>query len=502
MRHVALLLLLLLAACATTPAGNGTSDQPGQPGKEEIGEEEAGLAGLRKFKHTEQEARQFIRRYDGLSVGLVNYIDPGRTELISREFTGETVVFRLDNCGDTGPLWEAAASRAGEMVTEYGWPLVEAGNEYAHETHIALVKLESMGIPAGSRAGDLIPVRAIMVGNASDIRGGYIYNTPLKNKLGKTVAILKQGYLPLPPEKAVSEEQKRESRLAERREGAGRVSFVLRAAAVLAANIRDDELTADQIIMPLTREVSPGSREFFRTMSAELVAQVIPQIEDLMAKSKPEPLPCRAHQQGDNLVITPLGVRETSLRMIFERLQTLRVKIEPRSNVIVVFDEAIVRVAIYGLPRYRFMIRDVAMTTDPFTRNKENVKPQLLRFRVNCRVLRRADPGTSRQYGVPTAQDLQRGVKPDGDKGRVRLAWSRWTEKGDMEKDGVDELETTDISEVLRFLWTKQMKPAEVLAFVLEAHDSLAISCELGFNWRKVDVDAMRREMEDDQRNR
>lgn len=498
MRLVLLVPLLLIAACAaTTPAGNGPDPLPEEPGTE--GEDgEAGLGGLAKLSHTPDEARRFIRRYPSLKVGLVNYIDPARTELVSREFTGETVVFRLDNTGDTGPLWTAAADRAGEMVGEYGWPEAEARWEAATEAHVAMVRLESIGIPAGAKAGDDIPVRVVLTGNASDIRGGYVYKTPLRNKRGRTVAFLKQGYLPLKKEAAVTAEQKEEADLMERRDGTARVTFILRKGVRLAANVKDDDLTADQIIMPLTREISPGSGKFKRTLSGELVPQVLPQIEAQMAALQPQPFPCKAAQQDDKLIVTPLGVREASLRQVFERLQTLRVHIEPRNNVVVVFDEEIVRVAIYGPLRHRLLIRDVALTVDPFSKNDPQRKPEPLKFRVSCRVTRRAEAGSSRRYGIASAEQIRAGQKPDGHLGQVRLAWSRWNDKGDMVAEGTDVLDSTDISDILRLLWTRGMGPAEVLSFVLEAHDSLALSCELGFNWRKVDVDAMRREMEAD----
>lgn len=496
-RIFACLLCLSVAACATAPV-DPDNGKPAQVGPDEVDEGPAEPIDLSKLTHTPQEARNFIVRKEALSVGLVNYIDPTRTELISREFTGETVVFRLDNTGDTGPLWTAAADRGGEMVSEYDWPEAEARWEAATEAHVALVRLESIGIPAGAKAGDDIPVRIVLTGNASDIRGGYVYKTPLRNKRGRTVAFLKQGYLPMKPESAETSEQKAESELMERRDGTARVTFILRKGVKLAANVKDDDLTADQIIMPLTREVQPGSGQYKRTLSAELLPQVVPQIEKAMGELVPVPLPCKVTDQGDNLIVTPLGVREVSLRQVFERLQTLRVQIVPQNNVIVIFDEAVVRVAVYGPVRYRLLLRDVAMTVDPFTRNQQGVKPQPLRFRVNCRVVKRAEPGTSRRYGIPTADDVRAGTRPDGNLGQVRLAWSVWNEKGDMVQDGTDTLESSDVSDILRHLWTRGMKPAEVLAFVLEAHDALALSCELGFNWRKVDVDAMRADMEKD----
>jgi len=492
------LLLLTLAACATTPAGN-TGDNPNNIlAPDNPLDEVPAITDLNKLTHSPEEARNFIVRREALSVGFVNYIDPTRTELVSREFTGETVIFRLDNTGDTGPLWQAAADRAGEMVTEYGWPEAEAKWEPVPEAHVALVKIESIGIPAGAKAGDDIPVRISLTGNASDVRGGFVYTSPLRNKLGRTVAYLREGYLPINPKNAVTEEQKEDAKLMEKRDGAGRVTFILRRGVKLSNTVRADDLTADQIVMPLTREVTPGKRDYKRTLSAELVPQVIPQIEKLMAELTPVPLPCKVIAQDDNLIVTPLGVREVSLRQVFERLQTLRVTIEPQNNVVVIFDEQVVRVAVYGPVRHRLLLRDVAMTVDPFSRKAAGGKAMPLKFRVNCRIVKRAEPGKDRQYGFPTAEDLRTKRQPDGNLGQVRLAWSTWDDKGNMLTDGIDILDSTDISDILRLLWTRGMGPAEALAFVLEAHDALAISCELGFNWRKVNVDEMRREMEED----
>ncbi len=494
-RRLVCLAFLLVAACATTAAGPDDTARraalaPDHP------EDEAGTpVDLTRLSHSPQEARRFIVRREALKVGLVNYIDPTRTELVSRQFTGETVVFKLDNTGDTGPLWDAAADRAAEMVSEYGWPEAQLKWEPVPEGRVALVRVESIGIPAGARAGDDVPVRVVLLGNASEIRGGYVYPTPLRNKLGRTVAYLREGYLPIHPKDAVTDEQREDAKLMEKRDGVGRVTFLLRKGVRLAGNVRADDLTADQIIMPLTREIEPGSGKFRRTLSAELVPQVITQIEHLMAEAK---LPCKATTEGDNLIVTPLGVREATLRQVFERIQSLSVTITPQNQVIVVFDEEVVRVVIYGPVKHRLLIRDVAMTVDPFTRNSTMSSPQPLRFRVHCRVLKRADPGSSRRYGIPNAEEAAAGRRPDGDLGRVRLSWSRWDEKGRMVADGTDEIGTTDLGDILRVLWTRGMGPAEALAFVLEAKESLALSCELGFNWRKVDVDALRREMEAD----
>jgi hypothetical protein len=82
-------------------------------------------------------------------------------------------------------------------------------------------------------------------------------------------------------------------------------------------------------------------------------------------------------------------------------------------------------------------------------------------------------------------------VTPDGHQGRVRLAWSRWDSRGRMLEEGTEELDTTDISEILRHLWTRGMGPRGVLAFVHEAIEMFAISAERGFNYLTVDLDEL-----------
>lgn len=485
-QRLALFLLVILIAACTGP---GTGPDGGHdPGGHEPDEGDAGLSGVTRFSHTEKEARQFVRRFESLSVGLVNYIDPTRTELISREFSAESVIFRLDSTGDTGPLWTAANDRAAEMTDDYGWPAAELINEYAPDGHMALVKLESIGIPAGARTGDLIPVRITLAGNATDIRGGYVYKTPLRNRQGRTIAMLKQGYLPMAPEKAVTAEQKQEAALLERRDSGGKAAFIYRAGVQLVANVGAGELTADKIVMPLSREIEPGKGEFKRTLSAELVPQVLPQIEKAM---KDLGTPCQAVYDANNIVVTPLGVRELTLRQVFERIQSLRVTITPRSNVVIIFDDAVMRIALYGPAQHRMLIRDFALTVDPFTRNKPGVKPQPLHFRVSCQIVSRAEPGKSGRYGIPNAEEAKAGLTPDGNLGQVRLSWSRWNRDGDRAAEGTDTLNSTDLSDVLRFLWTRGMNPAEALGFVLEANDALALACELGFNWRKLDINRL-----------
>ncbi len=73
----------------------------------------------------------------------------------------------------------------------------------------------------------------------------------------------------------------------------------------------------------------------------------------------------------------------------------------------------------------------------------------------------------------------------------MRLSWSTWDKKGNMQDDGVDELDSSDFTDILRFLWTRGMGPREVLAFVVEAEQSFGLAAELGFNYRKVDLDKL-----------
>ena len=491
----ALLLSLLVAACTTTtPAGNNRPNNTGGTADTDVPYATTGPTSAKQLTHSPEEAVQFIRRYEYLSVGLINYYDPGKTELISREFTGESVVFRLDNTGDNGMFHTAAVERAVELMDENGWPEAHLKHENSREQHMALVRIESIGIPAGARAGDTIPVRIVCLGDATDIRGGYIYPTPLRNKLGKTIAVMPGTTLPLNPAKfkegELTPEQLQEAKLIERRDmgtGTGAV-FILRAAAKLSSNISTDDLSSDQIILDLIREVSVEGKkepERVRTLSSELVPDVLESIRREMGLLG---FTVEAEERQDKLVIKPVGVREASLREVYQVLEGIRVVVRPRNRIIVVFDENLFRVAMYGPVQHRMLLDSVSMTVDPFTENKP--VPYQLPFRVSCRVLQRAEPGRSKQFGVANAEDERLGRKPDGHKGRVRLTWSRWKD-GKVVEDKEEEFDTTDISEILRILWVRGMGPREVLGFVVRAEATMAVNAELGFNYRKVDMEAL-----------
>jgi len=488
--------VLLLAACANPPAN--ANNQPDANGDERP-------LNIHTATPDEETAARFIRRYPSLAVGLVNYFEPSRAQLVSREFSAETIVWRLDSTGDSGGLYDAAIDRAAELTVKNGWPESEISSEYYPEGHVALVTVESLGVPAGARKGDYIPVRIRPKGNAYDIRAGYLYPTPLRNKEGKTVAMLERGSLPLNADYYYDEdgnfipdpelpkgvepltlEQIEDAKNLEVRDSAAGPSFILRKGCKLLADVSDDELVSDHIVLPLLREVEEGPyKKDVRTLSAELVPDAIASIKKEMKALGVE---VKVIAEGDNLVIKPIGVREKTLLQVFEDLQGIRVELSPRNNVIVVFDEQLFRVAVYGPVKHRFMLDTVTLTTDPFTRDK--AVPYQLPFRVSCRVLERAKPGKSGKYGIPDAEDVRKGVTPDGHKGRVRLSWSTWR-KGALDTEGTDELDTTDFTDILRFLWTKGMGPREVLAFVVEAEQNLALSAELGFNYRKVDLDAL-----------
>ncbi|MCA8945290.1 MAG: hypothetical protein KDB29_03615, partial [Planctomycetes bacterium] len=327
----------------------------------------------------------FIRRYESLKVGLVNYFEPSRAELISREFSAETVVFQLDSTGDTGLLYDATAERAVELMEKNGWPVSEINSEPDIEGHMALIKVESLGIPAGASRGDYIPVRIRLIGNAYDIRAGFVYPTPLRNNLGRTVAILERGYLPLNADKYFDEngnvledpplgedefpltpEQIEDARNLEKRDSAGGTTYILRKGVKLVADVSDTELVADRIILPMTREVEEGGYvKEVRTLSAELVPDAIRSIRTEMADLG---VTVKVESKGDELIVTPIGVRDQSLRQIFELLRGIRIELSPRNKVIVVFDENNKRVAVYGPLEHRLLLDTVSLTTDPFTR--------------------------------------------------------------------------------------------------------------------------------------
>ena len=488
--------LFALVACGTTPANNAEQPETGDTVPRNPS----------KLTHSEEEAARFIRRYEALQVGFVNYFDPANTELISREFSAETIVFQLGETGDTGLILNATAERAVELMEDNGWNEAEISSEAAYEGHLALIQVESIGIPAGASTGDYIPVRIRLKGNAHDIRGGFVYTTPLRNNLGRTVAILERSYLPFNADKYFDEEgniiepelgedehpltreQIEDARNLVRHDNPGGITFTLRKGVKLVADVSDDELVADRIILPMTREVEEGGfiREV-RTLSPELIPDAIASIKAGMAE---EGLTVKVVARDKHMIVTPIGVRDESLRQVYERLKGIRIELKPRNNVIVVFDEQHHRVAAYGPLKHRFMLSTVTLNTDPFTRDSKD--PYILPFRVSCRVLERADPGSSGKYGVPDSDDVRRGVTPDGHKGRVRLSWTTYDD-GDLDEEGSLELDSTDFTDILRVLWTKGMKPYEVLAFILEAKQTFAISAELGLNYMKVDLDTLAR---------
>jgi hypothetical protein len=475
---VCLMTLLLLGACAGTPNNPDTARSGGE-----------------SRAHTSEEAEQFIRRFEAFRVGLVNYYDITGVEYVSRSFKGDTVVFRLDNTGDSGPFHEAAAELAAELAVLHGWEDAGAADEVERLGRLATVRLESIGIPAGAQAGDMIPVRVTMIGNGTDIHGGYVYETPLVNTLGRTVAVLQQGYLPfdlrsMDPQD-ITDEHREDAKNLERRDTLVGSSFILRNAVRLGSDVATDDLTSDQIILPLRRRVE-GDKMVPTLDDSRLRRDVKAEIERLMER---EGVPVQVDESPGRLVVKPVGVREQSLRQVHDILQSLQIEVRPHSRVAITFDDDRGRVAIYGEPRYRMLIGSINLTTDPFTRSHST--PYQLPFRVSCRVLERAEPGTSGKFGIPDADDVRDGVTPDGHMGRVRLAWSRWDRRGRMLREGTDEIATTDISLILRHLYTRGMDPRGVLAFVAEAVDSMAISADLGFNYRTIDLDAMIDELDE-----
>ena len=474
-----LLAIVLLTACTSAP----TSNQPDNPAP-------APSAGT-GYRHTAEEAEQFIRRFEGLSVGLVNYFHPGRVELVSREFSAETVVFRLNSTGDTGEFHTASVDLATDLAIKL-WEHTAVGNEVLEVSHLATIRISSIGVPANSKAGDTIPVKIELKGDASDIHGGYIYTTPLRNKLGRTVAVLREGYLPFSlkdmPEDQITPDQRADAENLQVRQGATGPWFLLRKGVQLAADVTADDLTSDQIILPLVREVpnDQGGTRIVRSITADMIPDVMDDITRQMAESGS---PVKVEHAPGRLIVTPLGVRELSLRQVYERVEQLRVEVKPRNNLIIVFDNQLHRVAIYGPTEQRFLIDHVMLSTDPFTRDKPG-GPFLLPFRVSCRVLEKAERGNSGKFGIPDARDVERGITPDGHQGRVRLTWSKWKD-GRMVSEGAEEMPTTDLSEVLRRLWVLGMGPLEVLGFVQEADNSFAINAELGLNYQKTDLERL-----------
>ena len=158
---------------------------------------------------------------------------------------------------------------------------------------------------------------------------------------------------------------------------------------------------------------------------------------------------------------------------------------------VIVFDDQTQRVAIYGPLKRRFLIDNVTLVVDPIVRRDFNnqILPALpLRFRVSCRVLRRASPGRSGKFGIAHTEDIEAGIKPDGDKGQVNLAWSIHDEDGDLVKERTEKFDSADISDILRYLWTRGMGPHEVMGFCVQAKDQGALAVTLGYNHRRMDV--------------
>jgi hypothetical protein len=480
-----LTILLLLGACATGSRDSGPGDVRAGGG---------GTDATPRLAHTSEEAELFIRRFEAFRVGLVNYYDVTGVDYVSRSFSADTVLFRLDNTGDSGPFHEAATDLAAELAVTHGWEDAGAPDELVRPGRLATVRLESIGIPAGARAGDTIPVRVTMIGNGTDIHGGYAYEMPMVNSLGRTVAVLKQGYLPfdlraMDPED-ITDELREDAKNLERRDTLVGSSFILRNAVRLATDMATDDLTSDQIILPLRRRVD-GDTTVATLDDARMRRDVKVEIERLMAEAG---VPVQVDESPGRLTVKPIGIREQSLRQVHDILQSLQIEVRPHDRVVITFDDDRGRVAIYGEPRHRMLIGDVNLTTDPFTRGQRT--PYQLPFRVSCRVVQRAEPGTSGKFGIPDADDLREGVTPDGHMGRVRLAWSRWDRRGRMTQEGTEEIDTTDISLILRHLYTRGMDPRGVLAFVVEAESSMALSADLGFNYRTIDLEAMAREAE------
>lgn len=482
-----LTILLALAGCSNTRSKPGNSGGDNPDGQKKI-----------EYTRTPEEAAQFIRRYPSLGTGIVNYFDPAEVKLLERRFSGETVIFRLDNTGDGGVLYTAAIERAAEFADKYHWPQEAMNYESpgATEYHVALVGFESMSIPTGAKAGDFIPVRIYLRGDASDIRGGFLYPTPLRNKAGKTVGFVKKGYLPLNPDKyeegELTAEQIEDAKNLTFTEVDGSTTIVLRNTVILAADVSLDDLSSDQIILPLKRDVTVYDAELGRyverrvkSLSADLVPDVLAEIKRGMKKHGFDVV---AEHIDDQIVVTPTGVYEETLRQIKEVLESLRVTVSPKNNIVIVFNENNGEISVFGPPRHRFLYGDVFLTTDPFTRNRKGKIPHSLRFRLSCRVTERAVAGESRKYG----HDDGKGGLVDGHPGKIRLSWTRYDMKNELIEEGVDVLNTTDVSDILRHLWTRGISPYEALAFVYEAKSNMSLTVEMGLNYRAFDFDALR----------
>ena len=496
-------LALLLAACASTPTSNG-----GSP-------DDVGFT-LNGVVHSRATAERFIIRKLAYEAGLVNYVDPRRAKLVTRELTGESVVFRLDNTGDRSEFHQATIERASELALALAWPDVMIDQEQDREGHLAYVRVESIGMPADVGRGTTLPVRIVCIGDATDIRGGYLYRTPVKNKLGRTIAVWEGGYLPaageLPGQRdgkpvknplidsrtgkqAIdpdTQEPQWEEAL-ERRQSLGRATYILREGFKISTTVPSDELSAESIELPMDRIIDESENSYAYPVSADLVPELIRGIEEAM---KAKGVACRVEAEGiKKLIVTPLGVREKSLQQVFDDLQTIKLEFVPRNHVIIVFDEELQRVVLYGPLSRRFLIDDVQLGTDPFTvgtfdpQTGKPRKPEELPFKVSCRVIQRAKPGKSGQYGVADEEGRAAHVKPDGDKGKVHLSWTLRDKDGSLINEGEEDLDSADIADILRHLWMRGMGPREVLGFCVVAKDKPALLAELGFNPRRVRID-------------
>ncbi len=497
-----LVVALLLAACANT------TEKPGNGGDVE-GFERDGIL------HNAQTAEDFIVRKLSYSAGLVNYVDPRRAKLTTREVSGESIVFRLDNAGDTGEFHKAALERAAELAVRLAWPDVMIEQEQDREGHLAYVRIETVGTPTDASLGATLPVRIVCMGNAVDIRGGYLYPTPIKNREGRTVALWEGGYLPAagelpgqrdgkPVKKPLMDARTGQQALdpetgaplweeaLERRQNLGRVSYILREGVRIVTAVPANELSAEFIELPLDRIIDPYEGAYVLPVSAEMIPMLMDGIERGMAAKG---LPCKVDAEGvQRLIVTPLGVREKTLQQIFDELQTVDITFEPKTHCIVVFDEERKRVVIYGPLARRFLVGDVLLGTDPFTVGRDPVTgksrvPQQLQFRVSVRLLERAVPGRGGKYGVPGPEDQKTGITPPGSKGKVNISWSYSGRSGGLINEGEEVLNSADMADVLRHLWLRGMGPREVLAFCVVAKESSAVIAELGFNPKRVKVD-------------
>lgn len=491
-------LVLLLAACASTPSNNGGTDSSDETVMRD------GIA------HNRATAEQFIVRTRDFRAGLIDYVDPRRATLTTRSLTAESVVFRLDNTGDTRDFHKAAIDRASELAVANDWPPAMLEQEEDREGHLAYVKIETVGMPTGATQGSTLPVRIVCLGDASDIRGGYLYPTPLLNSLGRTIAFFLGGYLPaaheLPGERdgkpvknplidartgkqAIDPETKQPlwEEAFERRQSLGRVSYILREGFKVASTVPDEELSAETIELPMDRIIDAERGKYFLPVSADMIPELVRGVETEMAERG---IPCKVSAVGTRtLTVMPLGVREKTLNEVFEDLQAISITFTPRNNVIIVFDDDRQRVVLYGPVERRFLFDDVTLGTDPFSIDSVDPvtrKPrpaQQLPFKVTCRLLRRANPGKSGKYGIPTQADVDAGVKPDGDKGAVHLNWTLETKE--LSREGEIDLESSDIADILRYLWAQGMAPREVVGFCVVAKDKPSVLAELGFNPRR-----------------